>query len=196
MPDFSAVSNLLRMAIEIEKKYVLDENMIGKLEARLTSLGAIFTGEDFEENFLHRGGILDLKVAALRLRKTGDKTALTYKERIAGEGNFKHQIEFETGITDADAAENIIEKLGYRVSVVYEKRRRSWQLGQVEVVLDEVPFGFYMEIEGEMDQILKTEELLGAGQLEVEPRGYPTLTLEKGVLVDEVIESRFQRSKP
>src|SRR5687768_8338361 len=158
------------MAIEIERKYVLDEEKFSEFADRLAEVGAVAAGEVFEVNYLHRGGILDNKAAVLRLRKTDDHTILTYKERIAGEGDFKHQIEFETGVTDVEATENIIEKLGYQVAVIYEKRRRAWQLGKVEVVLDELPFGLYMEIEGDADEIVKIEKLLGADQLRVEPR--------------------------
>lgn len=181
------------MAIEIEKKYLLDKRMIVEYTARLAELGARFTGEVFEENYLHRGGVLDGKAAVLRLRKTGEKTILTYKERIAAEGDFKHQIEFETGVTDVEATENIIQKLGYKLAVVYEKHRKSWHLGKVEVVLDELPFGYYMEIEGEMDEILKAEKLLGADKLEPEARGYPRLTIKYGRSVKGVIEARFRK---
>jgi adenylate cyclase, class 2 len=182
------------MAIEIEKKYVLDKKMIVDFTARLAELGATFTGEVFEENYLHRGGILDGKPAVLRIRKTGEKTILTYKERLDGEGDFKHQIEFETGITDVDATENIIQKLGYKLAVIYEKHRKSWRLGNVEVVLDELPFGYYMEIEGEMDDIVRSEKLLGANKLEVEARGYPRLTLKHGKSVKGVVEARFRKN--
>jgi adenylate cyclase class 2 len=181
------------MAIEIEKKYVLDKKMIVEYTARLAELGAQFTGEVFEENYLHRGGVLDGRPAVLRLRKTGEKTILTYKERIEAQGDFKHQIEFETGITDVDATENIIQKLGYKLAVIYEKHRKSWHLGDVEVVLDELPFGYYMEIEGEMDEILKAEQLLGADRLKSEPRGYPSLSLKYGKSVKGVIEARFRK---
>ena len=183
----------LRMAIEIEKKYVLDKKKIVELTARLAELGAAFTGEAFEENYLHRGGVLDGKPAVLRLRKTGDKNILTYKERIAADSDFKHQIEFETEVTNVDATENIIQKLGYKLAVVYEKHRKSWHLGNVEVVLDELPFGYYMEIEGEMDEILKAEKLLGADKLEPEARGYPRLTLKYGRTVKGVVEARFRK---
>ncbi len=181
------------MAIEIEKKYVLDKKLLVEYTARLAELGATFTGEVFEENYLHRGGVLDGKPAVLRLRKTGEKTILTYKERVAVEGDFKHQIEFETGITDVDATENIIQKLGYKLAVIYEKHRKSWHLGHVEVVLDELPFGYYMEIEGEKDDILVAEKLLGADKLQPEPRGYPRLCLKHGKSVKGVIEARFRK---
>lgn len=184
------------MALEIEKKYVLDKKLIVELTAKLGELRATFDYETFEENYLHRGGALDNLNAVLRLRKTNGRTLLTYKEKLASEKDIKHQIEFETEVSDVDAMENIIEKLGYKLAVVYEKHRKAWRLGKVEVVLDELPFGYYMEIEGEVKDILKAEKLLGAADLTSEARGYPRLTLKFGTEKDGVIESRFEKRSP
>jgi adenylate cyclase class 2 len=183
------------MAIEIEKKYRIDKKTLVELTARLAELGATFLDDSFEENFLHRGGRLDPNNSVLRLRKTDSRTTLTYKEKLSTNSDFKHQIEFETTVSDADAAENIIEKLGYKLSVVYEKHRRSWRYKNVEVVLDELPFGFYMEIEGSKKDILIVEKQLGADKLEVEARGYPRLTLRYGKDRNGVVESRFSKGK-
>ncbi len=183
------------MAIEIEKKYKLSKKRLVELTAKLGELDAEFAYETFEENYLHRGGLLDGRSAVLRLRKTAEKTLLTYKERVASESDFKHQIEFETEVSDVEATEHIIEKLGYRLSVVYEKHRKSWHLGNVEVVLDELPFGYYMEIEGAIEDILDAENLLEIGDLEPEARGYPRLTTKFGVQNGTFIESRFERNK-
>ncbi len=181
------------MAIETEKKYRLDKRRLVELNARLAEIGAVFSSERFEENYLHRGGILDENGAVLRLRKVADKTYLTYKERIPGDSGFKHKIEFETLVSDVDETEAIIGKLGYKLSVVYEKHRKVWHIGECEVVLDELPFGRYMEIEGPMDDILKTEAMLEAGDLESEIRGYPRLTMKFGKEVDGVMEARFEK---
>ena len=110
-------------------------------------------------------------------------TLFTYKERVENqpESDFKHKIEFETVVSDVDATERIIEKLGYKLSVVYEKHRKSWHLSNVEVVLDELPFGYYMEIEGSIDDILAAEKLLEIEDLEPEARGYPRLTAKFGI---------------
>ena len=63
-------------------------------------------------------------------------------------------------------------------------------------MLDELPFGFYMEIEGSMKDIRKAEKMLGAEGLEVEARGYPRLTLKFGTAnPDGVVESRFKKKK-
>jgi adenylate cyclase class 2 len=183
------------VAIEIEKKYRIDKKRMAKLAAKLNDLGASFAYETFEENYLHKGGILDERTAVLRLRKTEQKTILTYKEKAGYEGDFKHQIEFETVVSDVDATENIIEKLGYKLAIVYEKYRKAWHFGPVEVVLDELPFGYFMEIEGDMDDITDAEELLDIGDLENEARGYPRLTLKYGKEKNGVVYSRFDKKK-
>ena len=183
------------MAIEIEKKYRLDKKRLVELTAKLGTLKATFTSEVFEENYLHRGGVLDERGAVLRLRKTAEKTVFTYKEKVVNDSDFKHQIEFETIVSDVGATENIIEKLGYKLAVIYEKHRKTWHLGNVEVVLDELPFGYYMEIEGAIEDILAAETLLGIEDLETEARGYPRLTLKFGKQMEGVFESRFDKTK-
>ena len=183
------------MAIEIEKKYKIDKRLLVELTAKLGELNAEFSSEVFEENYLHRGGVLDERSAVLRLRKTNEKTIFTYKEKVVNDSDFKHQIEFETVVSDVDATEHIIEKLGYKLAVIYEKHRKTWNLGKTEVVLDELPFGYYMEIEGAIEDILQAEKTLGIEHLETESRGYPRLTLKYGKLVEGVVESRFDKSK-
>jgi len=184
------------MALEIEKKYRIDKKMLFELTARLAELGAVFAYESFEENYLHRGGDLAERNAFLRIRKTNEGNTLTYKEKVNAAGDLKRQIEFETVVSDLEATESIIERLGYELAIVYEKRRKAWKLGKVEVVLDELPFGFYMEIEGPTREIRRAERLLGADELESEARGYPRLTLRFGRTTRSgVIESRFSRKK-
>ena len=181
------------MGIEIEKKYRLDKRRLVELAGKLGDLGAEFRGEVFEENYLHRGGVLDERAAVLRLRKIGDRTILTYKERIGGDSDIKHRIEYETEVTNVDATEQIIQSLGFKLSVIYEKHRKTWHFLDVEVVLDELPFGYYMEIEGDVDAISKAEKALGIKDLDAEPRGYPRLAIRYGKVVAGVSESRFAK---
>lgn len=194
MPSAAQFSNITEVAIETEKKYRLDQKQFAKLGKRLERIGAIFEGETFEENYLHRGGVLDGRDAVLRLRKTNEKTTLTYKESLKSTRDVKHKIEHETEVADVDAMEEIIRTLGYRLSVVYEKRRRTWHLGSVEIVLDELPFGLYMEIEGTPRMIAQTEKRLGIKNLSAEIRGYPRLTIKYGRMRKSVMESRFKNS--
>ncbi len=181
------------MGIEIEKKYRLDKKRLVELTAKLGQMGAEFCDEVFEENYLHRGGVIDERSAVLRLRKIGDRTILTYKERLPTESDIKHRIEHETDVADVDAMERIIQALGYKLSVVYEKHRKTWHFHNVEVVLDELPFGLYMEIEGEIEAIEQAERTLEIEDLVPEPRGYPRLAIKFGKLVGDVSEARFEK---
>jgi adenylate cyclase class 2 len=181
------------VAIETEKKFRLQPKQFTKIAKRLKKLGATFKDETFEENYLHRGGVLDGRDAVLRLRKTDDKNTLTYKESIRSTGAVKHKTEFETEVSDVEAMEEIIRTLGYRLSIVYEKRRRTWHLDNVEIVLDELPFGLYMEIEGTTRNISKAEKKLSIKNLIPENRGYPRLSIKYGRMKKSVMEARFKR---
>ena len=183
------------MAIETEKKYRLQPKQLAKISRRLEKLGATYAGETFERNYLHRGRLLESQHAILRLRKTDEKTLLTYKESIGTNGHVKQKIEFETEVSDVEQTEKIIEALGYRLSVIYEKRRKTFHLDDVEVVLDELPFGLYMEIEGTHKDILTAEKALGAKKLKPEIRGYPSLTVKYGRLNENVMQARFGKTE-
>ncbi len=179
------------MAIETEKKYRLTEEQFKQIGKELKEIGAEFCGEDFEENSIYGGGVLDKQKAILRIRKTQDKTILTYKKRIENDFSVKQQIEHETEVADADAIEKIVESLGLVRNLVYEKRRKTWKFKNVEIVLDELPFGFFMEIEGEFMAIAEAEMFIGAEDFETEHETYPHLTASLGKRNGETIEVRF-----
>ena len=183
------------MAIETEKKFRLDPKQLVKINSRLEKIGAVFAEETFEENYLHRGGVLDSRNAVLRLRKTKEKTLLTYKEGLRINSHVKEKIEFETEVADVDETEKIIGALGYRLSIIYEKKRKTFHLDDVEIVLDELPFGLFMEIEGTHKAIAKAERRLGIKRLKPEIRGYPRLTMKFGKMRGSVMEARFRKSR-
>ena len=141
------------MSVETERKYRLSPKRLDEITAKLNELGAQFDKEVFEVNYQHRGGEMDERGATLRLRKIGDFTVLTYKEKVKSEEGTKQKLEYETSVSDVEAMERIIERLGYRLTAVYEKRRKYWKLSDAEVVLDELPFGLFMEIEGTVETI-------------------------------------------
>lgn len=180
-----------KMPIEIEKKYRLTAGQFAELPAVLADLGADFAGEDFEENTLYGGGILAAQQAVLRVRKIDDKTILTYKRRIRNELAVKQQIEHETEVANAEEIEKIIASLGFTAMLIYEKRRKTWTFRQTEIVLDELPFGLFMEIEGSIMQIAETEMFLGAEDFEVVHETYPNLTAVHGTRRGDLIEARF-----
>jgi adenylate cyclase class 2 len=180
------------MAIEIEKKYRLTGEGRSSLIERLTESGAIFEGEEFEENTLYAGGQLDAGRQVLRLRRVGGRAVLTYKERGDSDSSVKRYREDETRVDDAAALADILDALGFTPSLVYEKRRATWQLRDAEIVVDELPFGLFLEIEGEESAIAEVEELLGLTEVEAEMDTYPELARRLGQKRGDVIEVRFE----
>jgi adenylate cyclase class 2 len=116
---------------------------------------------------------------------------LTYKKRIPSASPIKQQREEETGIEDPEAMAAILEVLGFTPALVYEKRRQTWRLGNTEIVIDVLPFGLFMEIEGRVSEIKAIERKLGLKGLKAEPATYPQLARKHGKLYDGLIEARF-----
>src|SRR5947209_1696027 len=184
------------MRIEIEKKYRLSKKQRELVMVRLKKIGAIFKREEFEENTLYAGDGLDTHRSALRLRRIGKRATLTYKERFASASPIKLQREDETNISDPDAMESILDALGLTPALVYEKRRAIWKLGSAEIVVDELPFGLFMEIEGAAKVIQAVEHKLSLKNLRAEPATYPSLTKRHGKLSGNVVEARFPSARP
>lgn len=161
----------------------------------LEEIGAEYVHQEFEINQIYGGGILEIEKAALRVRKTNGKTLLTYKRKVGNAGNLKQHIEYETEVVDAEAIESIIKSLGFELGLIYEKHRQTWKYQNVEIVLDELPFGLYMEIEGKITDIGLAEMMLDIEDYELEPETYPKLTYDLGVKNGNLIESRFEKTE-
>ena len=58
-------------------------------------------------------------------------------------------------------------------------------------LVDELPFGFFMEIEGNEDEIKSAERKLGIKGLRAEHATYPQLTEKHGKRFGDLIEARF-----
>ena len=57
-------------------------------------------------------------------------------------------LSFEVEIDDFKSGRKILEALGYTVTALYEKYRETYQIDHNQVMLDELPFGCFVEIEG------------------------------------------------
>jgi adenylate cyclase, class 2 len=65
-------------------------------------------------------------------------------------------------VEDFERAKEFLEALGYRVVVFYEKFRTTYVLNDVHIMLDELPYGEFVEIEGEnVNEIHNIANLLG-----------------------------------
>jgi adenylate cyclase class 2 len=179
------------MPIEIEKKYQLTPDQKKKIISRLRELGVKRLKKEFEENTLYTGPNLDVRTAVVRIRKIRNRTILTYKRRYASSTAIKRQLEEETEVSNSQAIQSILKLLGLSPSVIYEKRRETWRIGQTELVIDELPFGLFMEIEGSAAEIRKLEKVLQLKTIRPENQTYPQLARKHGKAKGAVIESRF-----
>ncbi len=183
------------MPIEIEKKYRLTQQDRRALEKRMRELGCEKKPAEFEENTIYGGGRLSFGGCALRLRRVNrnERAYLTFKRRLPGKSPIKHQEEHEITVADPDGMAWILNSLEFRPALVYEKRRTRWKVGQAKVVIDELPFGLFMEIEASVREIKRVEKLIGAADLPAVSETYPTLTAHLGKKRRGVIEARFKK---
>jgi adenylate cyclase class 2 len=80
----------------------------------------------------------------LRLRQAA-VASMTFK--IPGD-SFEQRQELEFEVSDLERAQLLLEALGFQLIHCYEKYREIFQLGDCLVMLDEVPYGCFIEIEG------------------------------------------------
>lgn len=156
-------SNHADESLEIEVKFYLPER--DAFRERLLAAGAEQVKDRlFEHNvrFDSPGERLRFQFRLLRLRQD-DGIRLTLKGPApdAGESEAKVREELEVKVSDFETTAAILERLGFAAQQVYEKYRETFHLGDVEVVLDEMPFGDFVELEGEEDAIRAAAGRLG-----------------------------------
>lgn len=133
--------------MEREVKFYLHD--LEDLAMRLEAAGAdLVRPRVLEKNlrFDTPDGALSAASRILRLRQD-DRVRMTYKDNAYLENGILARTEIEFTSDNFEVTRKFFEALGYRVMVIYEKYRRVYRLGDVEVVLDELPFGNFLEIE-------------------------------------------------
>jgi len=151
--------------LEIEVKFLLTG--FDAVRRRLTDLGAVSGGSVFESNtrFDDAEQSLLKRHALLRLRKD-TQNRLTYKEPIPereGEsrGQFKIFHELEVVVSDGSTLARILGALGFAPVQIYEKQRETFTVNAATVCFDRMPFGHFLEIEGDEASILDIAQRLG-----------------------------------
>ena len=175
------------MPVELEIKLKVEG--LGEMREKLRALGADLKGSVLETNRFFDTSARTLYDAGkgLRLRTNSDMKPnqschiITFKGPRAP-GPMKRREEIEVSVDDPDAATSILEALGYSITLSFEKRRETWQLGSCEVVLDELPLiGTFVEIEG------PDEATIRHVQSQLDLGGRPTITRPySGLLLDHL----------
>lgn len=145
------------------KLYVGD---LAALAARLEAAGAVLEHpRTYEHNIRYDtpGGDLSRRYVVLRLRRD-TRVRLTYKGPGSISEGIMSRFEAEVTVDDFETMDGILRALGYVPFMIYEKYRTTYRLGEVEVVLDEMPFGNFCEIEGPRAAIEAALDALGLAE--------------------------------
>jgi len=89
-------------------------------------------------------GTLQQTGKVLRIRSSSTHQ-LTYKEKTSSP---EKRVEIELDINNPETARRFLEALGYSRFSQYETYRETFCVGDVSIMLDELPFGTFVEIEG------------------------------------------------
>jgi adenylate cyclase class 2 len=136
------------------KVYIAD---LGAVEARLQAAGGVLqAARVYERNVRYEDAGQTLTPAGRVLRLRQDtRIRLTYKEPTTLDDGMT-RTEIEVTVSDFEAMELLLGKLGFSPAWIYEKYRTTYRLGGCEVMLDELPMGHFVEVEGEPAGIYKT----------------------------------------
>lgn len=146
------------MALEHEAKLRVEDPR--RMRQRLRECGARPAGGWLEVDriFDTADGRLRKADCGLRVRQRCDRLTarparqnavlLTFKGPRVG-GEVKSREELETPVDDGTVLIAVLERLGFHLAIMYEKRREAYRLGECEIALDELPrLGWWLEIEG------------------------------------------------
>ncbi len=138
---------------------------LAPIRGRLVDMGAeIIAPRVFERNvrFDTADEALLARQQLLRLRQD-TRVRLTFKgpaaEDLVSEAKVREEIELE--VDDFDRMAAVLQRLGFLPVQVYEKYRETYQWRGVEIVLDEMPFGDFIELEGPGAELKPVAEALG-----------------------------------
>jgi predicted adenylyl cyclase CyaB len=145
------------MAEEIELKFLISD--YHKVFHRILSIGEHEkTAYELTVMYDNDKKTLYKEDSRLRLRKIIDlkddreSCELSYKKPKTREGiKIEEEIEVET--SSFKDSEEILARLGYRSVSSYERIRDTFRVNTCKVTLDNFPFGYILEIEGDEENI-------------------------------------------
>lgn len=156
------------------KLYIPDLQAVAR---RLENQGAkLVTPRAYERNVRYDNADHTLTSAGIVLRLRQDaRVRLTYKEGGSAQDGIVSRFEAEVEVSDFDTMETILAKLGYTPYMVYEKYRTTYELDGAEIVLDELPYGNFVEIEGKPETIERIVTRLALDDATRYPTSYAVL---------------------
>lgn len=153
------------------KMYVPD---LAAVARRLEQCGAVLVRPRvLERNVRYENAEKSLTPSGIVVRLRQDaRVWLTYKSPgIVRTGSIRSRFEAEVEVSSFETMETILGQLGYYPHLVYEKYRTAYLMEKdelrAEILLDEMPYGNFVEIEGDSPAIERMVNLL---ELQTAPR--------------------------
>jgi adenylate cyclase class 2 len=136
---------------------------LSEIASRIAAAGGTLESPRvYERNIRYDAPDRRLAQHAIVLRLRQDTRArLTYKEAASVIEGIVTRFEAEVTVDDFAAMDLILQRLGFLPCVIYEKYRTTYRLGEAEIVLDEMPYGHFIEIEATTPVIESTLAALG-----------------------------------
>jgi adenylate cyclase class 2 len=146
---------------EVEVKFHV--RRLADISRRLDGLGAVLEAQRVLERNLRfdtPDRRLEREHQALRLRQD-EHTTLTFKGPSSLSDGIRTRTEIEIRVDDFPRARLLLEALGYVLTFEYEKFRTTYALAETSIMLDELPYGEFIEIEGDPKAIKVVAGQLG-----------------------------------
>lgn len=138
---------------EVETKLYTPNLLV--IQQSLEKLGATLTKERvFERNIRYENSSESFMKKGIVLRMRQDDVArLTYKSGKTMDNGISKRFEAEVEVSDFDTMDTILRLLKFEPYMVYEKYRTTYMFDDAEIVLDEMPYGNFTEIEADVNTI-------------------------------------------
>jgi adenylate cyclase class 2 len=146
-----------------------------KIAERIAAMGAEMVKDRHrEENTLYDFSSHSLfqRKSALRLRMANKKTFLTFKGPPQKSRKFKIREEYQTEVKNGKQMKKILKELGFIPTFRYKKHRTIYRLNKCKICLDETSAGYFLELEGEQSQIVRSAASLGFSKKEFIKQDY------------------------
>ncbi|MCP5106594.1 MAG: class IV adenylate cyclase [bacterium] len=172
--------------LEIEVKIKIDASPLEEFREKIIQIGSrLIARRSLEHNMVFDTPDSTLKKGKLllRLRQKDNKNIVTFKRRPVLPGasdTYKIREEIEVEVSDFATMKKIFTGLGYGPVFIYEKYREIFQMGDVQLMVDETPIGNFLEIEGPEEAIDFAARRLGFGKNDYITANYRSLFKKAG----------------
>ena len=155
-----------------EKEIKLKIENPSELISKLNSLKARFVSKSFQRTTRMDTETMDLEKNRTFLRvRSGSKNIVTLKKKLGENAEVFERQEIETEVKDIEKLADIFGGLGFTKRLILEKYRADFDFHNVKISIDELPFGFYVELEGDPKNIFEV-----ANELDLNTKNKITVT--------------------